>query len=162
MLSPEIELAFGDGDYLFALPLPQLVELEEKCGFIDAQGNRRKRGVIAIYSDLLAGLVVIDGEVVALPHEGRASGADSREIVRLGLIGGGKGLVNGKSIPVDALLARKLVERHIDTAPLVKRWTTAAAILRAAIEGYEPPKKAQPAKEPAAKRARKPRSTSEA
>jgi hypothetical protein len=149
MLSPEIEISFGDGDYLCALRLPQLVELEDKCGFIDAQGNRRKRGVVAIYSDVLGGLAVDEGRLVAIPQAGLASASDCREVVRLGLIGGGRGIVNGAEIEVSPLLARQLVERHLDPRPIVEWWTMAAAILRAAIEGYDPGPNVEPARKPA-------------
>jgi len=133
-LEPRIDLDFADGEYTFALLLPQLVELEDRCAFVGADGAKRRKGVIAIYSDLLAGLTVEDGQIVAIPHLGRASGYECREVVRLGLIGGGVGSTK----------ATDLVERYIDTAPLIRRWTMAAAILRAAVEGYEP-KKAVPA-----------------
>lgn len=160
MLSAEIDLDFADGRYLFALRLPQLEELEERCGYTDAKGNRHRRGVIAIYGDLIAGLDIQDGEIVAIPQIGQASGIDARHVIRLGLIGGGKGLVEGKEARVDALVARSLCERYVDNAPIVKRWTMAAAILKAAIEGYEP-KKAEPAKVPAPEKpTRKRRSTS--
>lgn len=161
MLSAQIELDFADGSYICALLLPQLEELEEKCGFTDAKGNRRRRGVVAIYGDMIAGLDVQNGEIIAIPQLGQASGIDARHVIRLGLIGGGSGLVEGKQIKVDALLARSLCERYVDNAPIVKRWTLAAAILKAAIEGHEP-KKAEPAPGPAApaKPTRKPRSTS--
>lgn len=148
-LNPEIELDFADGTYLFALRLPQLVELEEKCGFTDRDGNRRRRGTIAIYADLIAGLGVLGGKLIAIPQEGRASATDAREVVRLALIGGGRGLVDGVEVEVSPVAARSLVERYIDTRPIVERWTIAAAVLRAAVEGYEPPK-AEPAREPAA------------
>jgi hypothetical protein len=140
MLSPEIDIAFADGEHHFALKLPQLVELEEKCGYLDATGNKRKRGIVAIYADTRSGLAVNEGgEIVAVPAAGHASASDCREVIRLGLIGGG----------LDPVDARKLVERYVDTQPVVKAWVLAAAILRAAVEGYEPPKKAPPADEPA-------------
>lgn len=144
MLSPHIEISFGDGDHLCALLLPQLVDLEEFCGFTDIQGNRRKKGVVAIYGEIVAGLTIIDGEIVAIPQAGMASGPDCREIIRLGLIGGG----------LDPVKARRLVESEIDTQPIVKRWTVAAAILKAAVEGHEP-KKAGPAVAPASKTRRR-------
>jgi hypothetical protein len=161
MISPEIDLAFADGEYHFALNLPQLVELEEKCGFIDAAGNRKKRGIVAIYADVRAGLAVQDGQIVAIPAAGHASAFDCREVIRLGLIGGGYGTVNAARVVVDGPKALQLVAAYVDTQPIVKRWTVAAAILRAAVEGYEPPKKDEPALEPAKSRTRKRRSTSE-
>jgi hypothetical protein len=57
-LTPHIELEFGDGSYTFALLFPQLVEVEEKCGFRDVEGNWRKRPIGSIYGDLRAGLDV--------------------------------------------------------------------------------------------------------
>jgi hypothetical protein len=149
MLSPEIEISFGDGDYLCALRLPQLVELEEKCGFTDIHGNRRKRGVVAIYSDVIAGLTVVDGKLAAIPQAGMASASDCREIVRLALIGGGKGIVDGAETEVSPLKARQLVETHLDPRPIVEWWTMAAAILRAAIEGYDPDPNALAGRKPA-------------
>lgn len=151
-LPTDIWLDFGDGEYCFAFLLPQQIELEKTTGYIDAAGNQRRKGVIELYGDVLAGLSVIDGQIVANPHSGRASGFDCREVIRLALIGGGKGQVNGAEVPVNAAKARALVEAYVDAAPLIERWTLAAAILRAAVEGYDPPKKAARAKAPARKR----------
>ncbi|TZG25578.1 gene transfer agent family protein [Sphingomonas montanisoli] len=157
-LPTDIILPFADGSYKFALLLPQQIELEKSCGYIDAAGNQRRKGAIELYADLIAGVAVIEGEVVCNPHLGRASAFDCREVIRLGLTGGGKGEVNGAEVNVSAIRAKSLVETYVDTAPIVERWTLALAILRAAVEGYDPPKKAAPAKAPAAKRQRKPRS----
>lgn len=159
-LLPEIELAFGDGDYICALRMPQLFELEEKCGYVDAAGNRRKRGVFAIYGDLVAGIDVVDGQPVVYPHLSNASAFDIREVIRLGLIGGAKGLVNGAEVEVNAIAARQLVERYVDPFPLERSWSTAVAIVKAAVTGYEPPKKDGPAEGPARQQTRKPRSKS--
>lgn len=158
-LSASIDLEFADGSYHFALLLPQLVELEDKCATVDSAGVRRRKGVVAIYSDLIAGLAVQDGQIIAVPQIGVASAYEAREVIRLALIGGGRGIVDGQEIRIDATAALKLVQNYIDAAPIVARWTLAAAILKAAVEGYEPPK-AEPAKAPAArKRTRKTRST---
>lgn len=62
--SCEIEMAFGDGDYVFRLPLKQLGELQEKCG----------AGLGTIYRRLMTGEYYAE---------------DIHETVRLGLIGGG-------------------------------------------------------------------------
>lgn len=60
----EITLEFGDGEYLFRLPLKQIAELQEKCG----------AGIGAIYQRVLTGQYKIE---------------DCVETIRLGLIGGG-------------------------------------------------------------------------
>jgi hypothetical protein len=149
MLSPEIEISFGDGDYLCALRLPQLVELEEKCGFTDIQGNRRKRGVVAIYSDVSPVLTVDDGQAGRDPSGGNGVSIRLPRDVRLALIGGGQGHRErcgdrGQSI------ARPPVGRaHLDPRPIVEWWTMAAAILRAAIEGYDPDPNALAGRKPA-------------
>lgn len=62
--SAEVELAFGDGQYLFRLPVGQLRELQEKCAC----------GPMPILQRLSSSAWRID---------------DVRETIRLGLIGGG-------------------------------------------------------------------------
>jgi hypothetical protein len=135
----EIELKFADGDYLFALKLPQLAELQTKTGI----------GVFALYGRVLRGRYVIDSEVIGIAHEGTAFDTDLFETIRLGLIGGGRGLVNGQEVKVDALRARQLVENYCHTAPLREAWSVAAAILTAKIEGYDPGPNVEPAEKPA-------------
>jgi hypothetical protein len=161
-LPTDIVLAFADGDYTFALRLPQQLELEKSCGFTDANGNQRRKGIIELYSDVIAGLGVVDGQVVANPYAGRASAFDCREIVRLALIGGASGTVNGANVVVSAIKALDLVKAYVDPAPIVERWTLAAAILRASVEGYDPPKKGEPVAPatPRRPRAKKPASAS--
>lgn len=133
-----LELHFADGVYLFDLKLPQLAELQEKRGV----------GIFKLYGRVLQGRYLVGDDVLGLPHEGEAYAEDMIETIRLGLIGGGRGLVDNVEIPVSALTAKKLVERYCHDAPLREVWATAAAILTARVEGYAPPKKAEPADEP--------------
>jgi hypothetical protein len=142
-----LTLAFADGEYLFDLKLPQLAELQEK----------RKIGVLAIYGRVLRGRYIFNDETIGVPAEGEAYAEDFFETIRLGLIGGGGGLVEGVEVKVSALTAKTLVERYCHAAPLRESWSLAAAILGARVEGYSPPKKAPPAEKPAT---RKRRSTS--
>lgn len=137
-----LELHFADGEYLFDLKLPQLAELQEK----------RQAGILAIYRRVIRGRYTFEGEVVALAHEGEAYAEDLFETIRLGLIGGGRGMVDGREIEVSALTAKTLVERYCHPAPLRDSWAIAAAVLGARIEGAEPPKKEEPAKQPAPSR----------
>jgi hypothetical protein len=136
----DIELKFADGDYLFALKLPQLAELQQKTGV----------GIFALYGRVLRGRYVIDGDVVGMAHEGTAYDTDLFETIRLGLIGGGRGVVDGQEVQVNALRARELVERYCHTAPLRESWSVAAAILTAKIEGYDPGPNAVAGEKPAA------------
>ena len=145
-----LDLAFADGTYLFDLKLPQLAELQEKRGV----------GVFKLYGRVLEGRYLFEGETLGIPAKGEAYAEDLFETIRLGLIGGGKGEVDGQEVEVSALRAKALVERYCYEAPLRESWATAAAILGARIEGYTPPKKAGPAGKPATrtKRSTSPRS----
>lgn len=147
-----LELKFGDGDYVFALPIPQLRELQRVCG----------AGIFTIYGRVLKGRFVLGGQIVADPAEGEAFLDDILETIRLGLIGGGKCLVGGQEAQVNTLRARQLVDTYCyPSAPLRESWSVAAAILAACIEGYEPPapKAAPKKKAPAKPRAKKSTST---
>lgn len=123
-----LELKFGDGEYLFDLKLPQLAELQEKRGC----------GIFRLYGRVLRGRLVFQGVAVADPADGEAYAEDLFETIRLGLIGGRRGLVDTKEIEVTALTASKLVERYCHTAPLRESWALAAAILAARVEGFDP------------------------
>jgi len=134
-----LELEFAGGDYSFDLRLPQMQELEEKCG----------RGIFAVYADILQGRYVYEGVTIGATNEAVARIADIRQVIRLGLIGGGSGFVDGERVVVDANMARRLVERHVDGAPLRDSWAVAAAVLGARIEGYTPPGEAGAGESPA-------------
>lgn len=149
MLPTDIWVPFADGEYRFALLLPQQMELEKTCGFNDAQGAHRRKGIIELYGDIIAGMGLRDGEIVVNPLEGMASAFDCREVVRLALVGGAQAVIAGEEKAISAVRARQLVETYIDTAPIVERWKLAGKILRAAVEGYDPPKKDEPVPAPA-------------
>lgn len=140
MITTAIELEFADGVYLFDLKLPQMAELQEKRGC----------GLFAIYGRVLKGRYVVGGTVMASTSDAEAYPEDLFETIRLGLIGGGKGMVDGREVEVSPLRASQMVKRYCHEAPLRESWALAATILGARIEGFEPPKKDGPAKEPAA------------
>lgn len=140
-----IELEFADGSYLFDLKLPQLAELQEKTDC----------GIFKLYGRVMRGRYLVGDAVIAPPTEGEAFAEDLFQTIRLGLIGGGRGVVEGKEVEVSALTAKTLVERYCHNAPLKDSWAIAAAILGARVEGYTPPKD-EPAQAPAPeKRTRK-------
>lgn len=102
--SCEIELVFADNSYLFRLPAKRIAELQDRCG----------AGIGAIYKRTMSGDFYEN---------------DLKEIVRLGLIGGG----------LEPLEARKLIDRYCDAWPLNVWFVHAAAILSACVNGYEKP-----------------------
>lgn len=127
---PNITLPFGDGDYLFALFVPQIGELQTKCGI----------GIGGLFARVLRGRYVLnDGRNVGMPTEGEYYLADLTETIRLALIGGNSGVVDGETVKVDPVRAKQLVEAYVFPArPLDEAWTLAAAILSALINGYQP------------------------
>ena len=110
-----IDLDFADGNYRFSLSLARLNAVQEKCGPIFAVFNR-----IA---------------------QGQCSYEDALEIVREALIGGARGEVSGKEIPVTPAKANQLVRDYIEEAPLQNAVILAQAILSARMFGYESDKK---------------------
>lgn len=110
----EVWLEFGDGSYLFKLKLKQIAELQEKCN----------AGVGEIYARVELGNYWIE---------------DLYEVVRLGLVGGGKGLVNEQELVVSPELALKLFKRYGEDRPLDQLWTLAQSILRVCVHGYALP-----------------------
>ena len=133
-----VDLDFADGTYCFDLRLPQIAELQEKRGV----------GIFALYSRIYRGRTILEGVPLAYATEAEAYAEDLFEVIRLALVGGGTGFVDGQQVKVDPVTARKLVERYCHDAPLKPTWDLAAAILMARIEGYEPPKD-EPGKDPA-------------
>lgn len=124
-----LELDFADGAYLFDLKLPQLIELQ----------RIRNAGIFTIYGRVMQGRFVLEGgEVVGVATAGQAFVEDIFEAIRLGLIGGGRGIVNGAEVSVSAIRAKQLIETYCHAAPLRESWSIAAAILGARIEGYDP------------------------
>lgn len=95
-----VTFAWADDTYRFALPLGQVRELEEN----------RKTGARRILIKLRSGDEDFD---------------DIREVIRLGLIGGGQK-------PTDAL---KLVKRYVDDRPRGENIVSAMLILSAHIIG---------------------------
>lgn len=123
-MQTSITLAFADGEYLFRLPIKRIVEIEVKAGFIDGVKHRLINGGFGIQ--------------------------DVVEVIRQGLIGGGKGMVSGVEVPVSDLRANSLIDNYVDDKPLAENHITARAIIAALYVGYAPAAAAQK-KTPAAK-----------
>lgn len=129
-----VDLKFADGEYHFALLLPQIFELERNCGGPDSDGVRRGKSIFQIYEELSQGIGISADDGFAFMGGGKANAKDIREAIRLGLIGGGQS-------PIDA---KQLVDDYcFPVRPIAEGLGVAWAILRAAIEGVEVKKKAE-------------------
>lgn len=135
-MNTAITLAFADGDYDFDLGLAQISEIQDKVGL----------GIGAIYARLLKGRFFAEEKAIGNPLQGEYHIEDIVSTIRQGLIGGGKGIVDGKQVEVNAHRAGQLVERYVLAPgnPLKDAWALAAAILMARIEGYTPPEETKP------------------
>lgn len=121
-----VDLDFGDGRYRFWLGLPQVVELERKCG---------GKSVFIMYDEMGAGLGMA-GDAPIYMGGGTAMVTDIRETIRLGLIGGGSGTVTGEEVEVGPRRAIELVDAYaFPTRPLTESLHVAWSILHAAIAG---------------------------
>lgn len=106
-----VDLQFGDGEYPFRLRMAQLIELDEKFEI----GPQR--------------MLIDYGS-----NDGRIPW--TREIIRLGLIGGGMK-------PAEAFA---LIKNYVDQRPIMESVMHAQAILAAAVVGLpedEPPGKSE-------------------
>ena len=138
------EIPFADGTYRFWLPMPQVIELE-----------RKTESSISAIEERLRGAIGVDGEEFVFIGGGSAMMADVRETIRLGLIGGGSGMVDGVEVEVGPNTARALLDAYVyPTRPLSEGILVAWRILHAAIHGIELKKKAEapaPAPKPKAR-----------
>lgn len=123
----EIELEFANGSALFKIPAKLIAQLQELRGYRvtwpDGASGHRPKALGTIFREHMTG---------------EYDPADSREIVRLGLIGGGK----------DQTSARLLIEDHFDQWPEEEKWKFATAVLVACCQGFQPPPGAPPPKKP--------------
>jgi hypothetical protein len=132
-MDTRIDLPFADGTYSFWLALPHVVELERKCG---------GKSVFAMYDAMGAGLGMAGDDPVYIGG-GSAMVTDIRETIRLGLIGGNSGMVDGEEIEVGPNRARELVDTYtFPHRPLTEGLHLAWSILHAAITGISLKKKA--------------------
>lgn len=140
MPGSSIDLEFADGSYTFALPLVRIKELQAKCGAPGAPV-----GIGKIFNRVLKGCIEIDNTIVMAPGAAEFQVEDLIETIRQGLIGGGKGVVDGQEVEVTTILAERLIKNYVLEQPLKNAWSLAVSILGACIMGYEPPKKDLPA-----------------
>lgn len=155
-METSLSLEFADGTYAFDLKLPQIIELQEKCGTVGPDGARQRKGILSIYSSIMAGRALIgDGVHIGVPDQAEAAVQEVYETIRLALIGGGEAIVDGETVKVSPLDAKRLVETYVHPMPLSAAWDMAAAIHYARVVGYQPKKKEVTPAPKSARRGRK-------
>jgi len=135
-----IDLEFADGEYTFALPVPQINELQTKCGIGIGGLFKRVCSSVKVNDQLQPVMALGDAEFYL---------ADILETIRQGLIGGGRGVVDNQEIQVTPAIANRLIANYVADKPLLPNLTLAASILSVCVVGYDPPKKDVPAEGPA-------------
>lgn len=120
-----LPIDLGDQTYHARLTVPQLAELERK----------RQCPAGAILARLLTGVYLDDqGNIAdASLMEAGFFDADISEVIYHGLVGGQM---------VDPMRAREIVRTYVEDMPRKDSWLKAAAIMRAYMVGFTPPKKA--------------------
>ena len=134
-MANHIWLAFADGQYLFHLKNKRIAEVEAKC----------KAGLGDIYARTMTGVYLdTEGQWTVIPQEAKWFNSELVEVVRQGIIGGGKGIVDGTDVIVTEWRANELINHYLDEQPRIELWRIAVPILHATFEGYEEPKKEEP------------------
>jgi hypothetical protein len=140
-MATSIDLEFADGVYTCALPLERIDELQRKTGV----------GIGSLFGRVLKGSQQIGDEVILSPGHAEFYVLDLVETIRQGLIGGGRGRVDGREVIVTPPVAQRLIASYVLTRPLSEAWSHAIAILGATMVGYDPPGEAEAGQDPAEK-----------
>lgn len=133
-METSLTVGFADGEYTFRLGLLQINEIQNRCNAgIGAVFARVDKG--RYFQKTEAGELAIGNHAEA---EYRIE--DLTAVIRQGLIGGGRGVVEGVEVKVDPSRADQLIKNYVlcDGFPLGDAWTLAHAILTATIVGYAP------------------------
>lgn len=126
MASSEIELEFGDGQFLFRLPALYIDRLQRERGtdvtYPDGSQGKRPKPFGQIFREHMTG----DYDPI-----------DSLTVIKLALTAGASGVVAGETIKLDPTKARIMVEDVVKSWPVEQWYLFASAILRACCYGYE-------------------------
>ncbi len=134
-MDTSLRIAFADGEYLFALGLKQINEIQNRTGL----------GIGAVYARLSKGRFFRKTDMGEIAFgdgmQGDYNMDDILSVIRQGLIGGNFGLVDGEEVKVDANRAQQLIDNYVlaEGRPLEDAWTLAHSILSARIVGFEAP-----------------------
>ena len=123
----EITLAFADGRYRFFSTLALLIEFEKNHGSICMVEPQLRMGIGLDEN----GKAIFNGESAAFAPA-------CRDLIRLALIGGNKGIVDGEEVKVGPIRAMELVDLYVFPArPLAEAAALAWQIASVMIYGNE-------------------------
>jgi hypothetical protein len=141
-----IDVPFGDGTYRFQLGGKQVEELERACAYQGKDGSVIPLGVGAIFSRVAKGRAFLPTGEVDWTNITQAEllaseicQRDCVETIRLALIGGNRGVVGGKVVPVSPTRALQLLDAYVVGQPVEDAWHYAFASLGALMYGVEAP-----------------------
>jgi hypothetical protein len=130
------DIQFGDGEYRFQLRISELLKLEHELGM--------RTG--AIHAHVLRGRYVNGDTEFGFDLEADYGVNEVLKVCQYALIGGNRGVVDGKEVPMTDGLAARLTALYLDPKngnPLSKAWDLATAVLNACVHGYDPDGEAQ-------------------
>lgn len=130
MPASTIDLEFADGIYSFALPLPQIREVQTKAN----------APIGAVYQRIVTGAKRVGDSIVLQPQTAIFYVDDLYAVIFAGLVGGGSGTVDGQRVEVRPQDARRLLEAYVHGRPLIEAWEIAFSVSMACMHGYTPPK----------------------
>lgn len=124
---PEIELEFGDGQFMFRLPALYIDRLQKERGYDvtwpDGAQGKKPKPFGQIFREHMTG----DYDVL-----------DSMAVIKLGLTAGKGGNVAGADVKLDPTKARMMAEEVAALWPIEQIYLFATTILRACTYGYTP------------------------
>lgn len=121
-----------DGSYDFQITMAGCAAIEEKCS------TRIGRA----YAEIMRGRFKLGEQEFGAPAESDFSPGLLVEVIRQGLIGGGKGQSDGQEIEVSPFKAESLIRTYITPdagVALMEAWNLAAAIIHALMHGVDSP-----------------------
>ncbi|HVH49964.1 MAG TPA: hypothetical protein VM760_08840 [Sphingomicrobium sp.] len=137
-----VTFAFADGEYRFWLPMPQVIELQRKCGMLDNDGRLHPKSILTIFDQISEGMGQDGSGNVLWLGGGSVLANEVNEVLRLGLIGGNNALIDGQEVTVGPNRAKELVEQYgFPARPLSEVMAHAWRVLHAAIVGIDVKKK---------------------
>ena len=134
-METSITLEFADGEYLFALGLRQINEIQNVCDM----------GIGAVFARVARGIYhrkTESGEVLfGDPTQAEYRIEDLTAVIRQGLIAGGRGTVDGQPVTVDQTRANQLIDGYVlaERQPIETSWKLAYTILAGRIVGFQAP-----------------------